>query len=230
MNAGGVGTLTFTSFENLIGGSLSDQFKLARAGRLTGSVNGGGGTDTLDFTAWTVGVVANLSTGSATGIANRAGRKVSAIENAYGGAGNDVLTGSSGNNLLLGNAGHDTLYGGLGRDLLVGGAGIDRLDGGAGDDLLLAGQLRYSTSPTALAALMAEWTRTDRTYAARVSNLMGRTAGGRNGPYRLTTSTVRNDGARDTLLGRTNLDVFFASLGDVLGDRNNGGAEGVVLS
>lgn len=73
---------------------------------------------------------------------------------AYGGAGDDALTGGNGADLLCGQAGGDTLLGGLGDDTLNGGGGDDRLlgeaqndrlnggagrdwlDGGAGDDLL----------------------------------------------------------------------------------------------
>lgn len=47
------------------------------------------------------------------------------IENAIGGAGNDVLIGNERDNLLSGGAGNDTLTGGGGNDTLDGGGGID---------------------------------------------------------------------------------------------------------
>ena len=53
--------------------------------------------------------------------------------NGYGGAGNDVLTGSGS---LSGEAGDDLLTGGERADELRGGEGADRLSGGAGDDIL----------------------------------------------------------------------------------------------
>lgn len=61
---------------------------------------------------------------------------------AYGGRGNDTLTGGSrtdklygqdGTDRLVGNDGHDSLYGGAGLDELFGGRGNDRLDGGFDD-------------------------------------------------------------------------------------------------
>jgi serralysin len=62
------------------------------------------------------------------------------IENARGGAKNDIIHGQGLNNLLVGNAGNDTLYGYGGDDRLDGGTGSDRLDGGTGvDQALFAG-------------------------------------------------------------------------------------------
>ena len=55
---------------------------------------------------------------------------------AWGGAGNDTLTGRGGADWLAGGAGNDLLYGGDGDDTLIGGAGGDRLEGGSGLDLV----------------------------------------------------------------------------------------------
>jgi hypothetical protein len=72
----------------------------------------------------------------------------------YGGAGNDRLKGGCGPNVLLGGARDD---------LLVGGTGADRLVGNAKDDILIAGTTPFdgNSNEAALAAIMAEWTRTD---------------------------------------------------------------------
>ena len=70
------------------------------------------------------------------------------IENAIGGAADDVITGNSAANILRGNGGldrllgeggNDRLLGHAGADTLEGGAGSDTLDGGAGDDRLTGG-------------------------------------------------------------------------------------------
>ncbi len=79
------------------------------------------------------------------------------IENAWGGAGNDDITGNQADNVLWGrdgndtidgqrgddtlhgNDGHDTLKGGGGNDTLYGGYGNDILEGGAHDDLIYGG-------------------------------------------------------------------------------------------
>jgi hypothetical protein len=56
------------------------------------------------------------------------------IENARGGQGGDVLTGSAEANLLEGGSGDDTLFGEEGDDTLYGDDGADHLHGGTGDD------------------------------------------------------------------------------------------------
>jgi serralysin len=74
------------------------------------------------------------------------------IENAVGGAGNDLIIGNDCANVLEGGAGNDTLLGMSGNDILVGGDGGDRLDGygttgteydelygGAGSDTFILG-------------------------------------------------------------------------------------------
>ena len=48
------------------------------------------------------------------------------LENAYGGRGDDHITGNDVANLLVGNAGNDTLIGAAGDDTLIGGGGDDR--------------------------------------------------------------------------------------------------------
>jgi Ca2+-binding RTX toxin-like protein len=67
---------------------------------------------------------------------------------AYGGAGNDTLTGGSSHDTLYGDAGNDTLrggdgvdgmFGGRGTDVLHGGPDADYLDGGSGADTLRGG-------------------------------------------------------------------------------------------
>ena len=63
----------------------------------------------------------------------------SLIENAYGGSGNDVITGNVAANALNGLAGNDTLNGLGGNDTLGGGDGNDVLDGGTGADRMLGG-------------------------------------------------------------------------------------------
>jgi Ca2+-binding RTX toxin-like protein len=53
---------------------------------------------------------------------------------AYGGAGNDQLTGSRGNDYLIGDAGDDWISGGDGDDYMTGGPGVNVVFGGGGND------------------------------------------------------------------------------------------------
>ncbi len=56
------------------------------------------------------------------------------LENAYGGAGDDILLGNGSDNLLDGGPGADRLFAGSGNDQLYGGRGADVLFGELGDD------------------------------------------------------------------------------------------------
>ena len=89
-----------------------------------------GGADALNAAAVTSGSIINLSAGATSIIAGQtltiaAG---TVIENAYGGDGNDTITGNSAANQL---------FGGRGADVLDGGAGADTMTGGTGDDIYL---------------------------------------------------------------------------------------------
>ncbi|MGE5610057.1 MAG: peptidylprolyl isomerase [Bacillota bacterium] len=126
----------------------------------------------------------------------------------HGGDGADTLTGGAGKDILLGEGGKDVLMSMAGSDMLIGGTGVDKLDGGAGDDLLIAGNTNYDANPVSLAQLMAEWTRTDLTYAKRVAHLTGG-KGGYNGKLYLTSKTVFSDRDIDTMAGGAGTDLFF---------------------
>ncbi|MHC4877918.1 MAG: beta strand repeat-containing protein [Planctomycetota bacterium] len=121
-NSGTVGSLTFQSFENAAGGDGDDIFDLANGLGLSGSIDGGAGSDTVDYGDYSTAVSVDMAAGTATNIAGG----ISAIENATGGSAGDALTGDSGNNQLTGGDGNDTLTDGFGDDLLIGGDGSDR--------------------------------------------------------------------------------------------------------
>jgi serralysin len=116
------------------------------ANRIFLTIWDGGGTDTYDLSNYTAAVTLDLSPGgysllSAKQLANLgnghyahgnvynalqyAGDPRSLIENAYGGSGNDRITGNSAANTLRGNGGNDILVGLGGADILVGGPGTD---------------------------------------------------------------------------------------------------------
>ena len=82
------GAFSFAGFENLLGGTASDTFKFSPAGAISGSINGGGGGDWLDYSLFTTPVSVNLATGAATRVAGAASGKVAGIQNVVGGNGN----------------------------------------------------------------------------------------------------------------------------------------------
>ncbi|MBD1920027.1 CHAT domain-containing protein, partial [Microcoleus sp. FACHB-831] len=87
-NAGNVnGTLNFSSFENLTGGTLNDTFTFSAAASISGKIDGATGFDTLDYSAINTPVTVNL----ATGVLNN-------IESVIGTQYSDTLIGANTNN------------------------------------------------------------------------------------------------------------------------------------
>ena len=124
----------------------------------------GGGNDTYDLSAYTTQVSINLNPGcwtttSSSQLANLSGNGTilapgnvansylynnstkSLIENAIGGAGDDMIIGNVVANTLSGRAGNDIIKGFAGDDRLNGGLGIDMLTGGDGKDKFIFNNL-----------------------------------------------------------------------------------------
>jgi Ca2+-binding RTX toxin-like protein len=197
------------------GGQDSDTFKFdgVDASGLQGAVtiDGQGGTDTLDYSAYffPIGVRVNLALGTATGVAGG----VSNVENVIGGPADDILVGNDQANVLTG---------GPGRDILIGRGGADVLNGGVGDDILIGCSTDYDLDPAALEDIMAEWGRYDLdvTYFGRIQHLLGRLDGGYNGTTYLTLGHLTDDGVADQLNGGNDFDWFFKLGADTLPDRS----------
>ena len=113
-------------------------------------MDGGSGTDTVDFGAADGKVVVRLADGTGAGTARQyqeiSGQTTDlgtdtlrSIENVAGTSFNDDIRGNSSANTLDGRIGNDLLDGRGGNDVLRGGAGIDTLIGGAGSDSLTGG-------------------------------------------------------------------------------------------
>jgi hypothetical protein len=107
-------------------------------------IDGGGGTNALDYSAYAGNVTVDLALGTATGLSG-------GIGNIHG------VIGSAGNDVLVGDGVPDALSGGTGRNLLIGGGGADRLTGGDGDDILIGGTTSYDRVPADLALVLREW-------------------------------------------------------------------------
>ena len=87
-NAGTVPGFVFSGFENLTGGAGNDTFVFANGANESGSIVGGGGADTLDYSAYTTPVTVNLGAKTATGTGGASG-----FTNLIGGSGNNTLVG-----------------------------------------------------------------------------------------------------------------------------------------
>jgi hypothetical protein len=200
------GTVTFTSIQNLTGGTAKDTFVFSRGKGVTGVIDGCGGFDTLDYGLYTSDVTVNLLAGTATGTGG-----VSNVENVLGSQGNDILVGDANANLLVG---------GGGRNLIIGGGVADRIVGGRGDNILIGGTTIYDAEVAALVAIMAEFTRTDEGFDLRVSNIQNGRGLLKGTGIRLNRTTVHADGSPDQLWSGLGRNWFLVDSDDII----NGGA------
>src|SRR5207249_247536 len=110
----------FNHFGNLTGGGGGDVFAFADGSGVGGILDGGGGTNRLDYTACTSDLFVNLKAAVATGTGG-----MRHFTQVYGGRGNDILVGDGNGVLLVDLVGDNLLIGGSGQATLVGGPGED---------------------------------------------------------------------------------------------------------
>jgi hypothetical protein len=187
------GRVTFYSFQNLTGGPDDDTFAIRSGGSVAGTIDGGDGVNTLDYSTFYGNVEVNLQMSSATNV----GGGVQRIQDVRG-------TSGPGYNILVGNGGNILIGGSGARNLLIAGGSESSLQAGENQDILIGGTTDYDTDPNALRAIMNEWTRTDEDYFTRVTNV----AFGIGVPA-LNQYTVTGNGGGNTLLGGADLSWFF---------------------
>ncbi|WP_395650153.1 M10 family metallopeptidase C-terminal domain-containing protein [Brevundimonas sp.] len=126
----------------LIGGNGNDSL----AGGLgNDTIDGGAGVDTASYAGANGGVVANLTSGTATGADGT--DTLTSIENLAGSTFNDTLTGDGAANNIQGGGGIDTIFGLGGNDVLT--AGAPGTSGGA-PDIIKAASNANNTIATAV--------------------------------------------------------------------------------
>jgi hypothetical protein len=207
------GPVTFSGVPSLHGGNGADTFLFADGAGGDGTIDGGGGTNALDYSAYGSSVVVDLQTGFATGV----GGGVSGIGTVVGGSGAPGTPGLY--NLLIGSAaGGNTLTGGSGRrNLLVARGGPGTLNAGDQEDLLIAGSTTYDTE-AGLASwqqIASYWAGGDD-YGTRVANL---TTPGSGVPL-LDASTVTGNGGGNTLNGTGALGLIYSDGMDAINNFN----------
>jgi hypothetical protein len=217
-NHGTVNGLTFSSIGSLIGSPANDTFAFRTGGSLSGKLDGGGGSNTLDYSAYQGDITVNLPRATAAAIA----QGIANIQN---------VTGSIGNDILVGDANPNVLKGGTGRNLIIGGAGADTITGGGGDNILIGGTTSWDMNPTALQDIMHEFLQTYSTdpvtdFNTRVNNIrMGKgTLTGTQfylqGPHGKLAQTVFDDGVKNTLTHGGGLNWFWIDGADVVNSTN----------
>ncbi|MEW6094083.1 MAG: hypothetical protein AB1531_08980, partial [Chloroflexota bacterium] len=217
---GNAGQVEFRSIEYLVGGSGDDTFSMGNSGSLSGSITGGGGTDTYE------GPDADLTyilTGIGQGTAGT--QAFFGIESLVAGSGDNTLQGSSSGLVFtltgigqgtagsLAFSGMDTLIGGSGDDTFqvnLAGDLFDLLDGGAGNDTLIGPNIDRtfyvnSLGSGTLGAL----------YYSNFENLTGGSAVDTFlfGTAGHVTGVVRGGDGSDTAIIDGNYDLFTYTLG-----------------
>jgi len=185
----------------------------------------GGGIDTLNFSSTTTRAVTVDLGNAGTQVVN-AGLTLTlssgqTVENVIGSALADSLRGNGLENVLSGGGGNDVLTAvGGSRNILLGGAGEDTLNGASGEDLLLGARSTLETNVVALIALRNEWV-SAASFDLRVTHLLGTVSGGLNGDWKLSSTTVKDDAARDLLIGNIGRDWYLRnSLGGMTTQRD----------
>ena len=224
-SSGGTSVGSFTGITRIVGGAGSDTFKLVNnSALLNGTIDGGSGTNALNYSGTTKPTFINLGTGQATGVTSTTSTGVvTNIQNVFGGTGNDFLTGSAASNVMDGGAGDDTMSGLGGNDIMAGNYGADNMNGGAGIDILIGGYVDFVVGnlQEGLESIMSTWNNvTDGTFNA-VSNTLGtasstqfRLVGDTNLASTYLLQTVFNDQATDRLTdiaSSTTPNWFFAT-------------------
>jgi hypothetical protein len=221
-NAGNLtGFITFAGIENLVGGAMDDSFVFGPGGRISGTIDGGGGTNALDYSAdGGTGASVNLKTRAASRVNGGAAGGFKHILHMAGSTGSgDLLTGPdaqstwflTGPNIgFVGGftfTGVESLIGGSQNDVFrfrPGGSLQGFIDGGGGSNAL-----DYSADGGVAATVNLQ------THAA------SRLAGGRSGGFTHMHGMVGSTAATDRLIG-LNGDTIWQILG------NNAGMAGPI--
>jgi Ca2+-binding RTX toxin-like protein len=223
LNAGtlaGAGTVAFSHVANLTGGAQNDTFVFADGQGVSGTIDGGGGTNTLDYSAYSAAhpVTVNLAAGTAT---NTGGLKLLSIQNVTGGAGNDALTGDSQANVLTGGAGDDTITGGMGNDTIDGGAGTNTLVEQGDVNFILTNSSLTLTDSNLM--VLASDTLTSIEQAILTGGASANTI---NASAFTGDAILQGLGGNDTLIGGPGHDILAGGDGD---DQLSGGAGNNIL-
>jgi Ca2+-binding RTX toxin-like protein len=205
--AGSLNGARFSGFRDLIGGTGSDTISVRNAGRLEGTVDGGGGADVLDYSLYTRGGVRiDLRAGTASAIAQARNIRV-----VVGTSAADTLIAGSQPTVLIGDAGDDTLTGGSARSLLIGGQGDDRLTATTGETILFGGRTVYYNEETkvldvsAIDTILQQWGKAVA-YASRIASLWP--------TWVNATTFLAERNARDQLFGGAAQDWYLTPAGN----------------
>ncbi len=227
------GRVNFSGVENLTGGGDNDIFHFAAGAAVSGRIDGGGGTNMLDYSDYVSppapgyggpGVSVTLADLPAVGTATGTGG-VSNVQNVTASRGDDHITGNGANNVIVSYGGVDVLAGGDGTDsfTLYGqqytGSSVD---GGPGTDTIRGRNNDNSWDLTGLNAGAV----TDAYGTCTYANVENLTGGTHSDTFHFLSAAA---GIAGTLHGNTGTDWLDYSLfpGAVTVNLETGSATGV---
>ncbi|MEE9453505.1 MAG: hypothetical protein V3V13_03865, partial [Paracoccaceae bacterium] len=202
----------FVQFEKLAGSNHDDTVKILNSTndiKIDGGAQGAGG-DTLDFSAHSTGLTADL-TPTNQGYADitmplGATLSVKGFENVIGSTQNDVITGDGGDNRIDGGAGADVIDGGAGIDTLhfdPSGAGVTvNLEAGTG----LGGDAEGDTYADIEVVIGTD--NDDHLYATTTGNMGDSLAGGDGEDILEINPEKADNGQPDIIWGGADSDTF----------------------
>src|SRR5262249_8491533 len=103
--SGSVTGLTFSGFQDLTGGAAADTFVFQPGGSISGTVDGGGGSNALDYSHYVGDITVDLALNLASLVHQGAAGSLLRIANVTGSQGNDLLVGDANANVLIGGTG-----------------------------------------------------------------------------------------------------------------------------
>jgi Ca2+-binding RTX toxin-like protein len=138
--SGGVGNATCSlDVDTLDGENGNDTFDQGTAADCGDTMNGGAGTDRVDYQGRTNDLTISLDTAANDGETGEKDNVKGDVEIVISGSGNDTITGSPAADIIHGGPGNDTISGGAGNDTITGDSGNDILNGEVGDDTFVEG-------------------------------------------------------------------------------------------
>ena len=182
--------------------------------------NGGDGIDTVKYTSATLGIIADLSKGTASG-SEIGTDTLSNIENVIGGQNSDTIIGSSDNNVLDGWTGADTLRGGLGDDIYI----VDNIGDVVTENLNEGTDTIQSSITYTLGINLENLTLTGTAANNGTGNTLNNVITGNSG-----NNTLDGGAGADTLVGGAGDDTYIIGAGDTVTENLNEGTDTVQSS